>query len=53
MLIHKTVDKYIECHKLISAGACDGACDECEFGIPENALDALEKLHEYAMENPL
>ncbi len=51
--INETVDKYIRCHQLSSAGACDGACGDCEFGIPENILDAMGKLHGYAMENPL
>ena len=50
---NETIEKYIRCHQLASASACDGNCYECEFSIPENTLAALEKLHEYAMENPL
>lgn len=51
--INETVDKYIRCHELVSAGSCDGACDDCEFSISETKQTALEKLHGYAMENIL
>ena len=51
--INETVDKYIRCHELSSASACDGECDDCEFCISDTQLRALEKLHGYAMENML
>ena len=51
--IDEEVNKYIRCHELQTACACDGACDDCEFDISETSRTALEKLHEHTGENNL
>ena len=52
MSIDETVKKYIRCHELQTACACDGACDGCEFWVSDEFHEAFGMLREHILNNP-
>ena len=49
--MNEAVKKYIRCHELQMASACDGACGDCEFDLPEEVHQALYNLHQHILTN--
>lgn len=47
----EAVKKYIRCHELHTACACDGVCGDCEFDLPDEVHYALYNLHQHILNN--